>query len=95
MRLYDSKKKWIGIICASPIALKAASVGFGRKITSHPSVKDQLKEYDYREDDVVVDGNLVTSRGPGTSFLFALKLVELVVGLEIKNKVQSPMMIPK
>lgn len=46
-------------------------------------MKSQMEDggkYKYVEDNVVVDGNLVTSRGPGTAFVFALKLVELLNG---------------
>ena len=35
--------------------------------------------YAYQEDDVVTDGNLVTSRGPATAVKFALQLVRLLV----------------
>ena len=39
--------------------------------------------YKYSNDRVVVDGTLVTSRGPGTAFEFALKLVEIL--MEVMN----------
>ena len=51
-----------------PLALCAAKVGFGKRLTSHPSVKTQLEsDYVYETENVVVDSNLITSRGPGTS----------------------------
>lgn len=53
--------KYVGAICAAPIALEAANLFKGKKITSHPSVKDRLKGYVYHSDErVVVDGHLVT-----------------------------------
>lgn len=39
--------------------------------------------YNYSEDRVVVDENVITSRGPGTTFLFALTIVEQLVGTEV------------
>ncbi|KAJ2956738.1 hypothetical protein NQZ79_g7454 [Umbelopsis isabellina] len=39
--------------------------------------------YRYSEDRVVVDQNVITSRGPGTAFLFALTIVEKLVGKEV------------
>jgi putative intracellular protease/amidase len=37
------------------------------------------KNYKYKPDErVVVDGNLVTSQGPGSAFEFGLKIVELL-----------------
>ncbi|MCH8158132.1 MAG: DJ-1/PfpI family protein, partial [Nitrospinae bacterium] len=72
--------KTLAAICAAPIVLEAAGVLKDRKRTSHPSVKEGLTGELYSEDRVVVDGNIVTSRGPGTAMEFALKLVELLFG---------------
>ncbi|KAI9190812.1 class I glutamine amidotransferase-like protein [Polychytrium aggregatum] len=92
--LQDSTKH-LAIICASPIALAAANLGHGRRITSHPSVKAELdRDYVYLEERVVVDGNLITSRGPGTSFEFALTIVEQLLGAAKRNEVAAPMILP-
>ena len=45
------------------------------------------------KDPVVVDGNLVTSRGPGTSFAFGIKLVELVAGSEAAAPLAGAMLL--
>ncbi|KAJ3289635.1 hypothetical protein HK104_007329 [Borealophlyctis nickersoniae] len=91
---HNDPKKTVAIICASPIALKAAGVAKGKAITSHPSVKDQLDgEYTFKEDRVVEDGNLLTSRGPGTAFEFALALVKRLKGQETVQEVVPPMLI--
>ncbi len=45
------------------------------------------------QDSVVVDGNLVTSRGPGTAFAFAVKLVEILVGKEAADKLPGQMLL--
>ena len=82
-------------ICAAPIALKAHGIGIGKKLTSHPSVKDKFTpdQYTYSEDRVVQDGQLITSRGPGTAFEFALKLVEVLVGPDSVAKIVPPMLV--
>ena len=41
----------------------------------------------YSDERVVVDENVITSRSPGTSFLFALTIVEQLVGAEVKLKI--------
>jgi 4-methyl-5(b-hydroxyethyl)-thiazole monophosphate biosynthesis len=66
----------IGAICAGPIALEQAGLLKGKKATSYPSFEKQLAGASYRREPVVVDGRIVTSRGPGTALDFALKLVE-------------------
>jgi protein deglycase len=70
--------KLIAAICAAPLVLQSAGFLQGRTTTSHPSVRDGLNEVNYSEDRVVVDGNLITSRGPGTAMEFAMKLVEIL-----------------
>ncbi|WFD08220.1 protein deglycase [Malassezia vespertilionis] len=85
---------WIGMICAGSLAALEAQIGEHGGITSHPSVADKLeKAYEYREEPVVVAKNLVTSRGPGTSFAFALTLVEKLAGREVRDQVAAPMML--
>ncbi|KAJ3087684.1 Protein deglycase DJ-1zDJ-1 [Quaeritorhiza haematococci] len=95
LKSYEANpQKIVAAICAAPIALNAAGVGKGKHITSHPSVKDKLGAYSYKEDRVVVDGNFVTSRGPGTAFEFALKLLEKLCGKETVQEVVAPMLLP-
>lgn len=67
-------------ICAAPTVLAKAGVTKGRKITSHPSVRAELKEAIISEDRVVKDGNIITSQGPGTALEFAFALVEALFG---------------
>ncbi|KAG0237115.1 hypothetical protein BGW41_000283 [Actinomortierella wolfii] len=92
----------VAAICAGPTVLQAAGVAKGYKVTSHPSVRAQLEEfYKYEEGpNVVISGGaeereqkLVTSRGPGTTFAFALTIAELLVGKEVADNVRRPMMM--
>lgn len=43
---------------------------------------------------MLVDGLLTTSRGPGTSFEFALALVEQLYGADKAREVARPMVLP-
>ncbi|KAG8717496.1 hypothetical protein FRC09_014187 [Ceratobasidium sp. 395] len=86
--------KLVAMICAGSLAALRADI-LECAITSHPSVKDQLKErFDYKEESVVIDRNLITSRGPGTAFLFALSIVEKIAGTEKRKEVEGPMVFP-
>ncbi len=51
-------------------------------------------DYRYQEDRVVVADNLITSRGPGTSFEFALTIVEALVGKEKRKELEGPLILP-
>lgn len=81
-------------ICAAP-AYTLAKFGLldGRTATCYPSFE---KEFDSStkpsEDRVVVDGNIVTSRGPGTSLEFSLKLAEILAGADTAKELQDGML---
>lgn len=83
------EEKRIGAICAAPVVLDSAGVLKDRTVTSHPSVKDALGGLNYSEERVVVDGNIITSRSPGTALEFALKLVEILFGEAMRDKVNQ------
>jgi len=82
-------------ICAAP-ALVLASKGLllDKTATCHPSFQKSLeaKEVDGAAR-VVVDGNCITSQGPGTALDFALELVEQLCGLVKREEVSSPMVL--
>ncbi len=72
--------RWLGAVCAGPTVLHTAGLLDGKRVTSHPAVADRLDTADRCDDPVVIDGQLVTSQGPGTSFDFALTIVALEAG---------------
>ena len=84
----ENPEKYVAAICAAPQVLAEAGVVKGRRVTSYPGEKYRalLADAEYVDDNrqtqemVVVDGNLITSRGPATTLPFAYKLVELLGG---------------
>lgn len=92
----ENRKGLIAAICAGPTALLAHEVGFGCKVTSHPLAKDKMmngSHYSYSESRVEKDGLILTSRGPGTSFEFALAIVEALSGKDMANQVKAPLVL--
>jgi 4-methyl-5(b-hydroxyethyl)-thiazole monophosphate biosynthesis len=66
-------------ICAAPVVvLYTHGLLEGHRFTCHPDFAHLLKETKPADSPVVVDGNLITSRGAGTAIVFSLKLVELL-----------------
>ncbi|MEM7135256.1 MAG: DJ-1 family glyoxalase III [Myxococcota bacterium] len=95
LKAQEKSDRWVAAICAAPVALHTHQVFEGRRMTSHPSVKPTLDEWaTYSQSSVVQDGNLVTSRGPGTAFAFALRLVGILTDAETMAEVRAPMMFP-
>lgn len=77
------ENKYIAAICASPaMVLSNAGIESDRYITSYPGedFEKLLEKSNYVDELVVVDGNLITSRGPATTLLFAFKLVDILDG---------------
>ena len=72
----NKEGKLIGAICAGPIVLGKAELTEGRSLTSYPGYEDELPNCEYSEEPVVVDGNIITSRGPATAMAFSYKLLE-------------------
>ena len=95
LRQQEQSGRCVAAICAAPIALQAHGVFRNRQLTSHPSVKSMLEGWgDYSEHPVVADGNLITSRGPGTAFPFALRIVGTLTDAQRMVEVRAPMMFP-
>jgi protein deglycase len=84
LKMQRNAGKLYGAICASPaVALLPHGLLEGRTATCFPTFRERLEHAENvtaSDDRVVVDGNLVTSQGPGTAIEFALKLVELLLG---------------
>jgi len=82
LKQMKAKEKIVGAICAAPFALKEAGV-LGSKYTCYPSVEEQIGKEGYTDSSkVVIDGNVMTSRGPGTALCFGLEIVRRLVGEE-------------
>lgn len=79
-------------ICAAPKVLASAGLLQGRKATSYPGVLDRLPLPDTQvqlEQAVVIDGKVITSRGPGTAMDFALTLIEQLCGKASRDQVEK------
>ena len=70
--------KIVAAICHPPWLLVEADVVDGRRVTSWPSVRTDLENAggEVVDEEVVVDGNLITSRKPGDIPAFSRALIE-------------------
>ena len=92
VKYFNNQKKLISAICAAPIVLAEAGIIKGKNITSYPGFEEELRDANYKtEEKVVVDGNIITSRGPATAIEFACKLLE-ILGNESYKAISEGMM---
>ena len=80
VKAYNSKGKYVTAICAAPTIFGKIGLLNGKKATCYPGMEGDLTGANVKYDSVVVDGNIVTSRGMGTALDFALKLLEINTG---------------
>ena len=91
---YDSGKL-VAAICAAPAVLSDAGVLENLQCTIYPGMESEAENGggEVLEDSVVVDGNVITSRGPATALHFALKIAERLVGKEIAEGVRKKTLV--
>ena len=96
LRRYAAEGRYTAAICAAPGVLAHAGLLDGRAATSFPGFLDAGSAPDIRlrADPVVIDGRVVTSRGPGTAVEFGLALIELLEGPAVREQVQSRLQLP-
>jgi 4-methyl-5(b-hydroxyethyl)-thiazole monophosphate biosynthesis len=93
LKEFYNTDKWIGAICAAPTVLASIGLLNGKNATCYPSMSAELTNSNYSTDNVVVDGKIITSQGPGTTFEFVLKIVELLISPEISNKTKKELLL--
>ena len=79
-KAFFEQDKPVAAICHAPWTLVEADVVKGRRLTSFPSLQTDLRNAgaEWVDEQVVVDGKLVTSRNPDDLKAFCSKLVEVL-----------------
>ena len=78
VRQFFQQGKPVGVICHGPWMLVEAGVVRGRRVTSWPSLRTDIRNAggEWVDEEVVVDNGLVTSRKPDDLPAFTAKIVE-------------------
>lgn len=78
----------LAAICAAPTILSKLGLLNGKQAVCYPSMLDQLTGANTGHGlPVVVDGDIITGEAAGSAFSFGLKLIEVLRGEEMANKV--------
>lgn len=78
IREYAEQGRYLAAICAAPTVFGEKGLLTGKKATCYPGMEKGLTGANVSDEKVVVDGNVITSRGLGTAIDFALTLVEIL-----------------
>ncbi len=78
VRDFVGSGKPVAAICHGPWTLVEAGMAAGRTLTSYPSIRTDLRNAGARvvDEEVVVDGNVITSRSPSDLPVFCSALIE-------------------
>ncbi|KRE61287.1 type 1 glutamine amidotransferase domain-containing protein [Nostocoides sp. Soil756] len=82
VRTFVESGKPVAAICHAPWTLAEAGVLQGRHLTSWPSLQTDLRNAGaaWSDEELVVDGNLITSRNPDDLPVFSKALVDALNG---------------
>lgn len=96
LRGASARGAYVAAICAAPSVLAHAGLLDGRAATSFPGFLDvqSAPGVQLSTAPVVIDGRIVTSRGPGTAIDFALTLIELLAGSQIRGETEARLQRP-
>jgi 4-methyl-5(b-hydroxyethyl)-thiazole monophosphate biosynthesis len=88
--------RYLAAICAAPLVLAEAGVLNGKQATGYPGVLEAANwpEITLTDNPVVIDGKVLTSRGPGTAMDFALSIIELLTDKPTRDQVESGLVRP-
>lgn len=84
---HNLENKMIAAICAAPSVLGKNDILKDKKSTCFPGFETELKGAVYSNENVVFDGNIITSRGLGTALEFALAIIEYFDGAEAAENI--------
>ncbi|MBO4934782.1 MAG: DJ-1/PfpI family protein [Clostridia bacterium] len=86
------RNAYVAAICAAPTVLGKLGLLEGRRAVCYPGLEGRLTGAAKSSDRVCVDGNYITSRGPGTTAEFSLTIVELLKGRKTADAIREGML---
>jgi protease I len=87
VREFVESGKPVAAICHGPWTLVEAGVAAGRTLTSYPSIRTDLRNAGAQvvDEEVVIDGNLITSRSPADLPAFCSAIIQQLAAAAASN----------
>ena len=82
----NEKGKYVCAMCAAPIVLEKANLLVDKKFTAYQGYDQKIKQGTYLNDKVVIDSNIVTSRGPATAYGFGYEESETLTIVDLLRR---------
>lgn len=87
--------KYLSAICAAPLVLGHNNLLKGKKATCFPGYEKELFGATITGSNVEFDGNIITAKGAGVAFEFAMRVVELFKGRDFGLQLAAKMQVSK
>lgn len=88
LKIANKNNKLIAALCASPLVLEEAKLLDGKNYTCYPGIEKSIKGGNYIDENIVVDGNLITGKGPALAAEMAFNIIERLQGEEVAQKIR-------
>lgn len=80
----------VAAICAAPaVVLGKTGLLEGKKVTGYPTTEELVEELVFEEEAVVVDGDLITAKGPAFAVDFALAIIAKLFGNKKEQAIRA------
>jgi len=90
---FNKAGKYIAAICAAPMVLGGLGILKGKRATAYPGFEQYLDGATFAPEAVIVDGSIITGRGPGLTFEFALTILEILKGEKAAEEVEKQLLL--
>lgn len=90
-----AQRRLVAAICAAPAVVLHGACGIlaDKRFTGYPGTETQVTGAHFSPGRVVIDGNLITSRGPGTAGEFAIAIAASLAGETAANAVAEGVLL--
>lgn len=92
LKFATENNKLIGAICAAPYVFDFYGYLNGKNATVNPGFESEMKNATLINERVVIDGNVITSQGPGTAHEFAAAFISVLKDEESSKQLIGEML---
>lgn len=94
LQRHFDKGKYVAAICAAPgLVLSKLNAGRKLQLTTYPGFESSLSHHRVLPDGVVVDGKVITAKGPAFAVKFGLTVLKHIVSEEVSEEVAAGMLL--
>jgi DJ-1 family protein len=93
LQSHFKQNKLVAAICAAPKVFGHLNILNGKKATCYPGFENELLGAVLSDEGTVRDGNVITAKGPAFAIEFGLRLVEILHGKEVADKIALGMLM--